>query len=58
MNAKQRRKVFRRTGKHIQMNTVPCHAGHKARPTAIGYFCPKCQEWGNILGQANEWSIG
>ncbi len=48
MNSAQRRKIFRNTGKIINMNTVFCFFGHKARPTEMGYFCPKCQEWGNI----------
>lgn len=30
------------------MNTTVCNMGHKARPTKIGYYCPKCQEWGKI----------
>ena len=44
----QRRKIRRATGKIVQMNTVTCPLGHKARPTPIGYFCPKCQEWGTM----------
>lgn len=31
------------------MNTVTCSICLKpARPTAIGFFCPKCQMWGNM----------
>lgn len=48
MNSAQRRKILRKTGKTIQMNIVICHYGHKARQTGIGYFCTKCQEWGNF----------
>ena len=48
MNSSQRRKHFRETGKIINMNTHFCFYRHKARPTEIGYFCPKCQQWGNL----------
>ena len=49
MNSHQRRKERRRTGKIVHMNTVTCPVcDGPARPTFVGYFCPRCQMWGNL----------
>lgn len=54
MNSHQRRKILRKTGKIINMNSTRCFFGHKARPTDMGYWCPKCQEWGYTKNQRNK----
>jgi len=48
MNSAQRRKQYRKTGKVINKNTIICFFGHEDLPTAIGYWCPKCKDWGNL----------